>query len=200
MKSNNISAFSSRLCVLGDRRAQSKLLIAGGDLFKSALHDALEVRLSHHPWLTLDRYTGPLHPSPYCDLQASRCCPEEEFYRMLVATCYLRLDQPSLAQRVLEAVLEKNPRNGRALFHLAYCHRVEGRSMEALECLSKVMPRGEGNVWVRVIEGGGRGGLIRFVGYNGVGALQSQSPVPCFPSRSSTPSVRGYSRTTHLLV
>ena len=57
---------------------------------------------------------------------------------MVAAVCHLRLGNASDALAILQGILKQNPKNERALFHLAFCNRAEGKHMDALENLTKV--------------------------------------------------------------
>ena len=71
-------------------------------------------------------------------VQASEYVPDDLEYRLLVATCHLRLEDFNSAMKILQCVLDVAPNNEKALFHYAFCLRALKREKEAIECLTQV--------------------------------------------------------------
>eukprot|EP01041_Mallomonas_annulata_P002524 gene2524-4908_t len=95
-----------------NRRAQAKLLLQDDAIVRSALDDALE---------------------------AVRLRPDDEFFQMVAAVCYQRRGDAAEALYILESVLEAHPHNCRALFHQAFCQRSDGKFMDSIESLTKII-------------------------------------------------------------
>jgi len=71
--------------------------------------------------------------------------PENETYKLLRTVCYIRLNKPGDARSTIGEILEINPKNERALFHQAYCKRVEGENKDAIRDLSTILKILDGN-------------------------------------------------------
>ena len=71
--------------------------------------------------------------------------PKNETYKLLRTVCLIRLNKPDDARTTIGEILEINPKNERALFHQAYCKRVEGENKDAIRDLSYILKILEGN-------------------------------------------------------
>jgi tetratricopeptide (TPR) repeat protein len=77
-------------------------------------------------------------------LQACTIVAETD-YQLVTAVCYIRLGRFNEAGTLLESVLRREPENERALYHLSFCRRAQGRQKDAIEYLTKVREYGDGN-------------------------------------------------------
>jgi tetratricopeptide (TPR) repeat protein len=71
-------------------------------------------------------------------LKALTLYAEDDDYYMVVSTCYMRLNRYEEARKMLETVLERSPKNYKALYHHAFCQRASGSQRDAIEGLTKV--------------------------------------------------------------
>jgi tetratricopeptide (TPR) repeat protein len=72
-------------------------------------------------------------------LTATAFVPEDDDYQLLVAVCLIRLQRLDEAVSVLEAVLQRSPRNEKALYQMAFCQRTRGRQKDAIEGLTRII-------------------------------------------------------------
>ena len=70
--------------------------------------------------------------------QASELVPDDLEYRLLVASCHLRLGNFHPAIDVLLSVLNISRDNEYALFQYAFCLRALKKEKEAIKCLTLV--------------------------------------------------------------
>ena len=70
--------------------------------------------------------------------QASELVPDDLEYRLLVASCHLRLENFHPAIDVLLSVLNISRDNEYALFQYAFCLRALKKEKEAIKCLTLV--------------------------------------------------------------
>ena len=65
-------------------------------------------------------------------------CRDDTDYDLVGVICHIRLNRLEDAVRELGRILERAPTDEKALFHLAYCYRENGRLKDAVYALSKV--------------------------------------------------------------
>lgn len=70
--------------------------------------------------------------------QALTLFSEDDDYFMVVSTCYMRLNRYDEALRTLQQVLDRSPKNYKALYQYAFCQRASGSQRDAIEGLTKV--------------------------------------------------------------
>ena len=70
---------------------------------------------------------------------AVKLIPDNEEFKLVLATCYIRLEELQEAHQIIEMVLKLNPNNEKALFHEAFCFRLDGKYKEAIENLTKII-------------------------------------------------------------
>ena len=58
--------------------------------------------------------------------------PTNEEFRLVMATCQMRLHQLAEAAKTIKDVIDLNPTNEKALYHEAFCHRLDGRFRESI--------------------------------------------------------------------
>ena len=63
---------------------------------------------------------------------------EDDDYFMAVSTCYMRLNKYEEAMKMLQQVLDRSPKNYKALYLHAFCQRAIGSQRAAIEGLTKV--------------------------------------------------------------
>jgi tetratricopeptide (TPR) repeat protein len=66
-------------------------------------------------------------------------CPDNTSFKMILLTCYLRYEKYDTAFALLEAVLEKDPHNKKALYYKAFCFRAVNDPYNAVDCLTKIL-------------------------------------------------------------
>lgn len=71
-------------------------------------------------------------------LKALTLYSEDDDYFMAVSTCYMRLNRYDEAMKMLQSVLDRSPKNYKALYHHAFCQRASGEQKNAIEGLTKV--------------------------------------------------------------
>jgi tetratricopeptide (TPR) repeat protein len=71
--------------------------------------------------------------------QATSLIPADDDYRLLTSVCYIRLGRFKEAGDLLETILRRSPDNEKALYHLSFCKRAQGRQRDAIEDLTKVL-------------------------------------------------------------
>ncbi len=76
-----------------------------------------------------------------CASQALTLFSEDDDYFMTVATCYMRLNRYDEALRMLQQVLDRSPKNYKALYQHAFCQRASGSQKDAIEGLTKVLKK-----------------------------------------------------------
>ena len=59
-------------------------------------------------------------------------------YRIVVATCYMRLNRFKEAYVHLQYILQNDPKNKVALYYMSYCQNAQGNKKTAIEELTKV--------------------------------------------------------------
>lgn len=107
------------------KRAQAKLMVESDSVnIEAALNDAMKALFLSH---------------------------EDEDYQLVVATCYIRLRRYQDAVNVLEGILEKSPKNSKALYNLSFCRRAAGSQKEAIEGLTKVSSIHTAGTWFSVL-------------------------------------------------
>ncbi len=62
----------------------------------------------------------------------------DEDYELVTAACYIRLKKYQDAVGILEKILQRSPKNFKALYNLSFCRRAAGSQKDAIADLSKV--------------------------------------------------------------
>lgn len=115
------------------RRAQAKLMIAQDAIvLQQALDDALS---------------------------STSILPTDDDYQLMAAICYIRMQRLDDAALVLQMVLQRSPRNEKALYQLAFCQRTKGKQKDAIEGLTKIIAENEYNSF-NAIESGRSGSAL----------------------------------------
>lgn len=71
--------------------------------------------------------------------KAFQLAPGNEEHLLVIATCNMRLERLADAAAALNSAIALNPENERALFHQAFCHRLDGKYREAIDNLTKAL-------------------------------------------------------------
>lgn len=105
--------------------------------------------------------------------KASMLVPSNENYKLVVATCMMRLEQLASAAATIREVIKLNPKNESALFHEAFCHRLDGRYREAIDNLTKILSlrenmktkkKSEGEILFNILSDDGNNHIINAPG------------------------------------
>mmetsp|Transcript_7616 Transcript_7616/g.12820 ORF Transcript_7616/g.12820 Transcript_7616/m.12820 type:complete len:654 (+) Transcript_7616:383-2344(+) len=71
--------------------------------------------------------------------KALSICPDNISFKMIVMTCFLRLEKYDEAFSLLEAVLKQNPVHKKALYYKAFVYRAVNDPLNAVDCLTRIL-------------------------------------------------------------